>query len=162
MKAGGAASFDHAYFLEMRDRSGFDLDGHGEIDRDPIGWSPGLYLAYTDEAHGYGNNGADNHPAQSPLDSTPVAGDEAPDLNDAAFTADAARSVFTDFGKGHVDNYVDPASPSGNWEFTYNCLSFKVLSMSGDSEGPKTSNGDLTGTVRFLLGKGCGRMDYAY
>ena len=53
----------------MRDRSGFDLDGHGENDRDPIDFQPGLSLDYTDEAHGYGNAGTDDPPAQTPLDS---------------------------------------------------------------------------------------------
>ena len=35
--------------------------------------TPGFYLAYTDEAHGYGNAGTDDPPAQSPLDSVPRA-----------------------------------------------------------------------------------------
>ena len=34
--------------------------------------------------------------------------------------------------------------------------------MTGDSEGPSRSDGDLTGTVAFTLGKGCGRYDYGY
>ncbi len=72
--AGAEAAADHAYYMEMRDRSGFDLDGKGQIDRDPIGFAPGLSLVYTDEAHGYGNAGTDDPPAQSPLDSQPRAG----------------------------------------------------------------------------------------
>lgn len=162
IKAGAEAAFDHAYYLEMRDRSGFDLNGNGQIDRDPIGWQAGLYLAYTDEAHGYGNAGTDDPPAQSPLDSAPTPGSATPDLNDAAFVAIKARSAFTDFGKGHVDNYADPSSRSGNWEFAYDCLSFKVLSMSGQQDGPARANGDLTGTVRFKVGKGCGVFNYGY
>ncbi|HEU5036114.1 MAG TPA: PKD domain-containing protein [Nocardioides sp.] len=161
--AGEEADFDHAYYLEMRDRSGFDLDGHGQIDRDPIGFEPGLYLSYTDEAHGYGNAGTDDPPAQSPLDSTPEPGNDTPDLNDAAFTAAAARSTYSDAKSApHVDNYTDPSSASGNWEFGYDCLGFKVLSMTGNANGPTTSDGDLTGSVRFTTGPGCGTFDYGY
>lgn len=94
---------DHAYFLEMRDRSGFDAEGRGQSDRpttgNPVGgieFEPGLSLVYADEAHGYGNNGVDNPPAQSPLDSVPQPGEDAPELKDAAFTAAAARSTFSD------------------------------------------------------------------
>lgn len=161
--AGEEADFDHAYYLEMRDRSGFDDDGHGQIDRDPIGFEPGLYLSYTDEAHGYGNAGTDDPPAQSPLDSTPQPGNDTPNLNDAAFTAAAARSTYSDAkASPHVDNYLDPSTASGNWEFAYDCLGFKVLSMTGNAVGPETSNGDLTGAVRFTMGKGCGTFDYGY
>jgi M6 family metalloprotease-like protein len=163
VQAGDEASFDHGYYLEMRDRSGFDLDGHGEIDRDPIGWDPGLYLSYTDEAHGYGNAGTDDPPAQSPLDSTPEAGNDTPNLNDAAFTATPDRSTYSDAtAEPHVDNYADPSSASGNWEFAYDCLGFEVNSMSGNADGPETSDGDLTGSVTFTMGSGCGTFDYGW
>lgn len=162
VNAGDAASFDHGYYLEMRDRSGFDVDGHGEVDRDPIAFEPGLYLAYTDEAHGYGNAGTDDPPAQSPLDATPEPGSSTPNLNDAAFTAAAGRTSYSDAGAGHVDNYADPTSASGNWEFAYDCLGFQVQSMSGTGVGPSTSDGDLTGTVAFTTGAGCGAMNYGY
>ncbi len=171
VKAGDEASFDHAYYLEMRDRSGFDLDGHGQIDRDPIGFEPGLYLAYTDEAHGYGNAGTDDPPAQSPLDSTPTPGSDAPNLDDAAFTAAAARSTYSDSGEGHTDNYSDPAEQTADprhpgvdnpWRFQYDCLGFTVKDMSGNTNGPATSDGDLTGTVDFTLGAGCGAYNYGY
>lgn len=162
LEAGAESSQDHAYYLEMRDRSGFDLDGHGQIDRDPIGWQAGLYLSYTDEAHGYGNAGTDDPPAQSPLDSTPEPGSDTPDLDDAAFTAAAGRSAYSDSGAGHTDNYTDPSSPSGNWEFAYDCLGFDVGSMTGDADGPATADGDLSGTVSFTMGQGCGTFDYGY
>ncbi len=168
VKAGQEADFDHAYYLELRDRSGFDLDGKGQVDRDPITFEPGLSLAYTDEAHGYGNAGTDNPPAQHVLDSVPDPGNDTPDLTDAAFTAAKGRSTFSDFGRGWVDNYTDPsrqakdAEASTDWLFDYRCLAFEVLSMKGDSEGPSRSDGDLTGTVAFTLGKGCGRYDYGY
>jgi M6 family metalloprotease-like protein len=168
VKAGAEAEFDHAYYLEMRDRSGFDLDGKGQIDRDPITFEPGLSLTYTDEAHGYGNAGTDNPPAQHVLDSVPEPGNDTPNLADAAFKAGGGRSTFSDFGSGWIDNYSDPsrqakdAEATTDWLFDYRCLSFKVLSMKGDSEGPSRSDGDLTGTVAFRLGTGCGRYDYGY
>jgi hypothetical protein len=171
VQAGAEAAFDHAYYLEMRDRSGFDLDGQGQIDRDPIGWGAGLYLSYTDEAHGYGNAGTDNPPAQSPIDSRPEPGSDTPDLNDAAFTAARARASYTDWGIGHTDNYTDPAQTdvdkryadvANPWRFQYDCLQFKVLGMTGTGNGPARSDGDLSGTVRFTMGKGCGTFDYGY
>ncbi|MXG91368.1 PKD domain-containing protein [Nocardioides flavescens] len=164
LQAGAEAEQDHAYYLEMRDRSGFDLDGHGQADRGAVGWGAGFYAAYTDETHGYGNVGTDDPPAQSPLDSVPTPGSDTPDLNDAAFVASVpARSTFSDSSAApHVDNYKDPTSASGNWEFGYDCLAFKVLSMSGESNGPATSDGDLTGTVSFDVGQGCGDFDYGY
>jgi M6 family metalloprotease-like protein len=163
LQAGAESPQDHAYYLELRDRSGFDLDGHGQIDRDPIGWEAGLYLAYTDEAHGYGNAGTDDPPAQSPLDSTPEPGSATPDLNDAAFTTATGRSSYSDSSASpHVDNYADPGSASGNWEFGYDCLDFDVQSMTGNSDGPSTSDGDLTGSVAFTMGAGCGAFDYGY
>lgn len=161
--AGEEAAFDHAYYLEMRDRSGFDLDGKGQIDRDPIAFQAGLYVAYTDEAHGYGNAGTDDPPAQSPIDAVPEPGSNTPDLSDAAFTTATGRSAYSDAkAEPHVDNYADPTSASGNWEFGYDCLGFQVQSMSGNADGPATSNGDLTGTVAFTMGTGCGEFDYGY
>lgn len=163
LEAGAESTQDHAYYLELRDRSGFDLDGRGQIDREPIGFGAGLYLAYTDEAHGYGNAGTDDPPAQSPLDSTPEPGSATPDLDDAAFTAAAARSSYSDSAASpHVDNYSDPTSPSGNWEFGYDCLGFTVTSMSGETDGPTTADGDLTGDVDLTVGDGCGTFDHGY
>ena len=91
LQAGADSVQDHAYYLEMRDRSGFDFDGNGQADRGAADFQPGLYLSYTDEAHGYGNAGTDSPPAQSPLDSVPQPGNENPELNDAAFTTAAGR-----------------------------------------------------------------------
>jgi M6 family metalloprotease-like protein len=145
------APFDHAYYLSMRDRSGFDVDGHGQNDRDAIAFQPGLLLEYTDEAHGYGNTGTDDPPAQSPLDSHPEAGEDAPDLNDAAFLQ---GSTFSD--KHWVDNYEDPSSKSGDWEFNYSCLSFKVNSLKGTDIGPvfrpAGKGGNLSGNVKLTAG----------
>ncbi len=171
--AGSAA--DHAYYLELRDRSGFDLDGRGENDRDPIGFAPGLLLTYTDEAHGYGNVGTDDPPAQSPLDSQPDPGNETPDLNDAAFTAAAGDSAFSDFGDGWIDNYTDPsqdsicvancglpllASTINPWRFAYDCLQFDVTDMAGEDIGPATSPGNLTASMDVTIGDGCVPFGY--
>ncbi len=159
LQAGALSAQDHAYYLEMRDRSGFDFDGHGEADRGAATFGAGLYLAYTDEAHGYGNVGTDDPPAQSPLDSVPEPGSDTPNLDDAAFTAAATRSTFSDSGPGHIDNYTDPTSASGNWEFKYGCLGFHVNSLSGEDAAPA---GNLTGDVTFTMGGGCGPFDYGY
>ncbi len=169
--AGAEASFDHAYYLEMRDRSGFDLDSKGQNDRADIEFEPGLSLVYTDEAHGYGNAGTDDPPAQSPLDATPEPGSATPDLSDAAFTAAQGRNAFSDSGEGHTDNYNDPSEESTDpayagvdnpWRFRYGCLDFSVDSMSGDDEGPATSDGNLTGAVTFNTGAGCQEFDPGY
>uniref|UniRef100_UPI002B26D519 PKD domain-containing protein n=1 Tax=Nocardioides sp. TaxID=35761 RepID=UPI002B26D519 len=160
LQAGADSPQDHAYYLEMRDRSGFDFDGKGEIDRDAIGFEAGLSLVYTDEAHGYGNAGTDDPPAQSPLDATPTPGSSTPELNDAAFTPAETRRSFSDAkAKPHVDNYEDPSSESGNWTFDYDCLDFTVTSMSGQ-DAAAVSN--LTGDVTFDLGAGCGDFNYGY
>ena len=166
--AGAEGPSDHAYYLEMRDRSGFDLDGNGQADRGAPAFASGFYASYTDEAHGYGNAGTDNPPAQSPLDSQPEPGSDTPDLNDAAWTDAADDTRFSDGGDGWTDNYADPSSASGNWEFDFDCLTFDVLGMTGNGdgteagEGPQAADGDLTGDVRFTMGGGCAPFDYGY
>ena len=158
--AGEEAVQDHAYYLELRDRSGFDFNGKEQVDRAPIGFIPGLLLVYTDEAAGYGNTGEPDTttPNQTPLDAVPQPGEVAPNLDDAAFTAAAGRNSFSDVG--WVDNYGDEDSADGNWHFDFGCLSFQVLAMSGDDIGPDATPGNLTGDVRFTLGSGCGAYDY--
>src|SRR6185503_12778137 len=94
-----------------------------------------------------GNYATTNPPAQSPLDSTPNplpipdAPDPAPDnsaanplqnLNDAAFSAVAGRISVNDAPPGRVDNYSDPRRPDNYWRFDFDCLSFDVLSMTGN------------------------------
>jgi PKD repeat protein len=152
---------DHAYYLELRDRSSFDLDGKGQADRGPATFLPGLSLVYTNEAHGYGNAGTGDPPAQSPLDSQPQPGENIPNLDDAAWTAAAGDNAFSDSGDGWTDNYADPGSADGNWHFRFDCLTFEVLSMAGDSLGPATG-GDLTGDVRFTIGQGCAAYDWGH
>ncbi|HEX5771285.1 MAG TPA: PKD domain-containing protein [Nocardioidaceae bacterium] len=158
---------DHAYYMELRDRSGFDYEGKGQNDRDPITFKPGLSLVYTDEAHGYGNVGTDNPPAQSPLDANPEPGSDTPELADAAFTA-KGKPRFSDAGNGHVDNYSDPTEekPAGDvanpWRFDFDCLGFEITRMGGDDVDAPPSAGDLNADVVFDLGAGCGKFDYGY
>jgi hypothetical protein len=63
---------------------------------------------------------------------------------------------------GWVDNYVDSASAYGDdrWHFDFGCLSFQVLSLTGEDIGPEQLPGNLQGDVRFTLGSGCGAFDY--
>ncbi|MCW2613613.1 MAG: domain containing protein, partial [Frankiales bacterium] len=169
LAAGTPSELEHAYLLEMRDRSGFDLDGRGESDRGPTAFEPGLLLTYTDEAHGYGNVGTDDPPAQSPLDSTPEPESATPNLDDATFTAAASRRTFSDArARPHVDNYAEPTrtaskDPDGDgvqpWTFDYDCLSFRVDSLTGNTANA-AAKFDLNGAVTFTTGTGCARFDY--
>jgi hypothetical protein len=159
VNTGTPAPLDHAYFLSMRDRSGFDTDGHGQNDRDAIGFQAGLLLEYTDESMGYGNVGGGEPPSQTPLDAHPTAGDETPNLNDATFLP---GTPFQD--KNWTDNYINDATDGGNWVLKFNCLSFKVLKVRGEGVGPVYAKpgrgGDLTGNVRLTRNKGCGKFNY--
>ena len=149
---------EHAYLMELRDRSGFDFKGWGESERDPIAWRPGVLLAYTDEDHGYGNVGTDNPPAQTPLDARPEPGSDTPNLDDAAF---AAGERFSDAGAGHTDNYT--AAGGGNWVLNADCLTFSVDRMSGNGDGPEVlapDNYDLSADVSFTTTGRCGQFDY--
>jgi immune inhibitor A len=171
LDAGSQSEAEHAYLLEMRDRSGFDMEGHGENDRDAIQFAGGLYLGYTNEAAGYGNahQGDGDAPNQSPLDSQPQPGNITPNLHDAAFTAAAGDNAFSDSitaarPGGWVDNYKDATTEyaDGNWHFDFGCLTFRVDRMTGDGLGPSTAPGDLEGDVTFTVGGGCGAFDYGY
>ena len=168
VNAADLAEADHAYYLEMRDRSGFDAEGMGENDRAPINFSPGLLLTYTNEIAGYGNTGQStgDAPNQSPLDSQPQVGVTTPNLNDAAFTASAGKSSFSDSitaarPGGWVDNYKDGKTTyaDGNWHFDFGCLSFDVTRMTGTDIGLSRN---LEGDVNLNIGAGCGAYDYGY
>ena len=166
LTAGTPSAQEHAYLLEMRDRSGFDFDGRGEDSRAAIAFKPGVLLTYTDEAHGDGNVGTDNPPAQSPLDRVPEAGSDTPDLSDAAFNE---GSSYTDSkATPHVDNYTEPsrgvnkaAGGDQNWTFDYDCLKFSVDSLSGDS-GNSVNAYDLVGDVTFTTAGGCAKFNYGF
>jgi M6 family metalloprotease-like protein len=151
---------EHAYLLELRDRSGFDMTGRGESDRGEPTFAPGVYLAYTDENHGYGNVGTDNPPAQSPLDAVPEPGSDTPDLDDAAFKRGQS---FSDAGAGHVDNYSDPSREDGAWRFDFDCLGFDVTNLAGTGLGPEAPRTyDLAGDVAFRTGPGCATFNYGW
>ena len=169
VSASAGSSADHAYYLELRDRSGFDVDGNGQSDRGDPTFLPGLALEYTDEAHGYGNVGTDDPPAQHYLDSQPQPGNRTPNLDDAAWTAGAGDRTFSDTASpGHTDNYTDPQnsdvdsrypSVAHPWRFRFNCLAFTVLAMSGTDIAPAFN---LASDVSFTRSAGCVPFDYGY
>lgn len=167
LAAGTPSELEHAYLLEMRDRSGFDVDGRGESDRGPTEFEPGVLLTYTDEAHGSGNVGTDNPPAQTPLDSVPEPENDSPNLNDATFVPADARSTFSDASaEPHLDNYTEPARGENKeaggaqaWTFDYDCLSFTVDRLTGDTDNTADAF-DLVGDVTFTTGAGCAPFNY--
>jgi hypothetical protein len=111
---------------------------------------------YTDEAHGYGNVGTDDPPAQTPLDARPEPGSDTPNLDDAAFKAGDA---YSDAGAGHTDNYL--GADGNNWVLDYGCLSFRVNRMAGDDVGPEIFGAyDLNADVSFTTTAQCGQFDY--
>ena len=124
LQAGADSVQDHAYYLEMRDRSGFDLDGNGQADRGAADFQAGFYLSYTDEAHGYGNAGTDDPPAQSPLDSVPVPGQRDPEPERRGLHRPLAAGRRTPIGPGHRTSTSGPQQRLGNWEFAYDGLDF--------------------------------------
>jgi M6 family metalloprotease-like protein len=127
----------HAYFLELRDRITNDFDSHGQSDRGPPTWEAGVSLSYSDENHGYGNVGTPDPPAQSVVDAVPDPGNSTPVLDDAAFTL--GRPIYD--GCTHVDNYLDPDGPDGNWKLPGN-LRFAVTGLTGLS-----GDGSIPGTA---------------
>jgi immune inhibitor A len=174
------SSLDHAYYLELRDRSGFDFNGQGQSDRGTIDWAPGLLIEYTDEARGYGNVAA-SPPRQHYIDSQPEPGldcgealvddpltarnDEAKQCDDAAFTATAGDSHFDDNPNGGadlgdwIDNFADDSSEDGFFHFAYNCLSVDVTSLSGtDADEALPSN--LSANVIIQSLAGCAPFSY--
>ena len=168
VQGGERSTADHAYYIEARDRAGFDADAHGQADRGPITWSPGVSLVYTDEARGYGNTQTTYRPNTHVLDANPVPYTTGgfnsavldPDLTDAAFTPSTV--AFSDMGDGWDDNYVDPESDDGNWTLAFDCLQMDVTSMTGDDIGPAIPPGNLRADVAFTRGDGCAPRDYGF
>jgi immune inhibitor A len=174
IKADDPSQLDHAYYLELRDRSGFDFEGRGQSDRGLIGWAPGVLVEYTDEIRGYGNNGAGTPPRQHYLDSQPQpdydCGDNlteehpepaaltAPRCQDAAFTAAAGDSAFQDVG--WIDNFWDDSSDDGLWHFDYGCLTLNVSSMAGHTANSEALPSDLTANAAISAGTGCSPFEY--
>ena len=58
LRSNGTATQEHAYWIGVRDKTGFDAD---------CAWAPGVTLEYANEAHGYGNAGVDDPPAYTVL-----------------------------------------------------------------------------------------------
>src|SRR5918992_1438711 len=129
IQADQPSALDHAYYLELRDRSGFDYEGRGQSDRGLIGWAPGALIEYTDEIRGYGNFGGASPPRQHYIDSQPQPDYDCgnneveehpepavltdPRCQDAAFTTADGDSHFRDVG--WIDNFWDESSPDGLW-----------------------------------------------
>ena len=152
---------DHAYYLELRDRAGFDYDGNGQSDRGQVDWQAGIFIEYTDEAHGYGNNGVPPPPSQHYLDSVPEpgAGCDTTSCEDSAFQDGEGRSHFDDDSAdgGWVDNHTDDGSEDGLWHFAYDCLSLDVTAMSGTDAADAIN---LSADAVLRAGDGC--RDFAY
>lgn len=175
IRADEGAPLDHAYYLELRDQTGFDFNGHGQSDRGDTGWGPGVLIEYTDEARGYGNSGSSQPPNQHYLDSQPNPGADCENdegtlvsagpfvCRDAAFTAAEGDSRFSDAVTddqpgGWIDNFDDPNSDYDDdlWHFDYGCLSLDVTSMSGEEPGPEPpAASDLTADATISVGDGC-------
>ena len=173
------SSLDHAYYLELRDRSGFDANSRGQSDRGSIDWAPGVLIDYTDESRGYGNNAA-SPPRQHYIDSQPEPGldcgealvddpltarnDELKRCDDAAFTAAAGDSHYDDSLAGAepgdwIDNFADDSSDDGLFHFAYNCLSLDVTSLSGaDVNESLPSNLSADAIITAL--PGCATFSY--
>jgi immune inhibitor A len=174
IKSDEDSDLDHAYYLELRDRSGFDLDGRGQADRGAIGWAPGVLVEYTDEVRGYGNTGLGPPPRQHYLDSQPQpdfdcganlteehpqpAVNTPPRCEDAAFTTAGGDSHFDDVD--WIDNFWDDSSEDGLWHFDYGCLTLDVTSMAGHTENTKALPSDLTANARIQAASGCEPFTY--
>jgi M6 family metalloprotease-like protein len=174
VKADTPANLDHGYYVELRDRSGFDYASNGQADRGSLSFDPGVLIEYTDEARGYGNFSAMDPPRQHYIDSQPQPGFDCggnlyetdPDVDvltparceDSSFTARSGDSHFKDVG--WVDNFPDAESVDGNWHFDYGCLTLDVLSMSGDQANSGALPSDLTANAKLTAGSGCDRFDY--
>ena len=159
---------DHGYYLELRDQSGFDYAGHGQADRGDTSWQPGVLIEYTDEAHGYGNSGNMEPPAQHYIDSQPIPGSDCVEYEngncaDSSYTAAAGDRHFDDHvdanqPQGFINNFADPDSAYGDglWHFDHGCLTLDVTSMSGEGIGPESPvAGDLVADAVISAGDGC-------
>ena len=186
------APFDHAYYLELRDQSGFDFNGWEQSERGDTSWQPGVYVEYTDEWHGLGNNGVPGQPAQMYIDSTPVAetdceveNGDASDNDDPDANCDDMSFLGANVAGGarsHYDDYVDEDQPEGyinsfeanehpeygdhDWHFDYGCLTLDVTGMEGQEAGPEPeAEGDRLIqdlTAEAVIAAGDGCVEYAY
>ncbi len=122
----GPSPFDHGYYIELRDRVSNDFDSAGQGERHPLDWIPGVSVIYTNEAHGSGNVGVDDPPAQTPIDARRQPLEIAPRLADAAFFPLPGLNKFSD--TQWVENY-DEANE--DWMFDFKCFTMNVNSLSG-------------------------------
>jgi hypothetical protein len=174
IKSDEPSALDHGYYLELRDRSGFDYEGRGQSDRGLIGWAPGVLVEYTDEIRGYGNAGGGPPPRQHYLDSQPQPDYDCgnneveehpepavltdPRCQDAAFTAAAGDNQFRDVG--WIDNFWDESSPDGLWHFDYGCLTLNVTGMDGHAGNSEALPSDLSANATITAGTGCSEFEY--
>ena len=167
------STLDHAYYLELRDQSGFDFNGHNQSERGDTSWQPGVFIEYTDEAHGYGNNGTPAPPAQHYLDSQPIPGSDCVseqngNCADVSYSATSGDNRFSDAitaaqPGGFVNSFSDPNSSYGDelWHFDYGCLTLDVTSMAGNEVGPEVpTDGDLVADAVISAGQGCAEFAY--
>lgn len=146
------APADHAFYIELRDRISNDFNGKGQSERGVPTWEGGVSMIYTDEAHGYGNNGVDDPPAQTPVDSAPQPGNSAPNLDDAAFTL--ARPQFN--GCTHIENYdAEPGSGTSIPWILPNNLKFTVTALNGLSPGAAIPASPATATLVAEVNPNC-------
>lgn len=158
VRSNGSSSQEHAYWVGVRDKTGFDS---------AAGFTPGVVIEYANEAHGYGNSGVSDPPALSVLDSHPQPGNNEPNLNDAAWRPFGSNpgnlnanngDVFTDCddpsyadGPRHIDNYADPNSADGNWHFGWRRMKMLVTAIAGQG-----TLGNMTADVNYTIGAPCG------
>ncbi|MGH2830628.1 MAG: immune inhibitor A domain-containing protein [Actinomycetota bacterium] len=136
----GPSPFDHGYFLELRDRTSNDFDSAGQGERHPIDFIPGVSIWYTDEAHGYGNTGTDDPPAQTVVDPRMQPGESMPRLSDASFYPMTGLNTFSD--RAWTDNYVD--ADGQNFGFRFGCFTMNVNSLSGLGTGAAAASLHMT------------------
>ena len=118
--------------------------------------SRACFIEYTDEAHGYGNNGTwSRRPSTTSTRSRSPAATASTYENgncaDASFTDGAGDRHFSDFVDadqpgGFINNFADADFAYGDkrWHFDYGCLTLDVTSMSGEDVGPeRPADGDL-------------------
>ena len=177
-----AIHLDHAYYLELRDRSGFDFNGRGQADRGAISGQPGAAhrvhgrvawlrqqrrAAAAPALHRLAagarprlRRGARRRPADTAQRRGQALQRRCLHVRDRRQALrrqpDAAALDPGDW----IDNFSDPASDDGFWHFAYNCLSFDVTSMSGtDTNESLPSNLAANATITALAG--CAPFSYA-
>ena len=152
---GAEGPSDHAYYLEMRDRSGFDRPARA---RTTASRSPSTPASTTPT------------PTRRTATATPAPTTRRPSRRWTARRSPArtrptsttppgvrADTPFTDSGDGHTDNYEDPGPRTAPGTSTTTASSYDVLvDVRARASAPRPRDGDLTGAVAFTIGQGCG------